>query len=302
MKITTVPGVRTVVGEGPVWDAQRQLLYFVDLLGDRVGRFDPSSGDVHTWPTPVHAAAVSPSQGVELVLTLADGFHRLDVVTGAISSLARVDLPPGAILSDAKVDRSGRLVAVSSDESFVRPIGNLHSLENGVVRTTDTGHTIGNGPCWSKNGRTFYVSDSVKSTIYAYECAPETGVLGSRRVFATTTELGGMPDGATVDADDHVWVVIHGAGVIARFAPDGSLQATVTMPTKHITSLTIGGPNFDTLYVTSLQPAAIRARVADGGPDESGAEVDGDSDGRLFVVTGLGVRGVPEPVVRLSID
>jgi L-arabinonolactonase len=299
MKITTVPGVHTVVGEGPIWDARRELLYFVDLLGDTVSRFDPQSGDLKSWSTPMHAAAVSPSSRDELVLTLADGFYALDPTTGVISPLGRVDLPPGAILSDAKVARGGRLVAVSSDESFVRPIGNLHSFENGIARTTESAHTIGNGPCWSRDGRTFYVADSVKSTVYAYDYQPETGTFGGRRVFAMTSDFGGMPDGATVDADDHLWVVIHGGGVIARFAPDGTVGRLVRMPTKHITSLTIGGPNLDTLYVTSLQPAAIRALTADGGG--TGHDGDGDeNDGRLFVVSDVGVRGLAESEVRLA--
>ena len=36
--------VRAELGEGPLWDAGRQCLWFVDIMRGHVHRFDPAAG------------------------------------------------------------------------------------------------------------------------------------------------------------------------------------------------------------------------------------------------------------------
>ena len=51
---------RTELGEGPVWDARRSCLYFVDILRGHVHRFDPASGHHRTYETGTTVGAVAP--------------------------------------------------------------------------------------------------------------------------------------------------------------------------------------------------------------------------------------------------
>jgi sugar lactone lactonase YvrE len=105
----------------------------------------------------------------------------------------------------------------------------------------------------------------------------------NRRVFVDTTELGGLPDGAAVDAHGRVWIAIYGAGKIAAFRPDGSLERSIDMPVKLVSSLAFGGPALDRIFVTTIAHGAL------GEPSEPGA-------GNLYVIDGVDVRGQIEAV------
>jgi sugar lactone lactonase YvrE len=49
LKIEQIDTYRCTIGEGPVWDVAEQALYFIDILGKKVLRFDPSSGETRDW-------------------------------------------------------------------------------------------------------------------------------------------------------------------------------------------------------------------------------------------------------------
>ena len=61
------------------------------------------------------------------------------------------------------------------------------------------------------------------------------------------------PDGLTVDEEGGIWVALWNGGAVNRYAPDGSLLATVQLPVERPTSCAFGGPGRDTLFVTSAR-------------------------------------------------
>jgi len=46
------------LGEGPIWDAASQRLYWVDILVNRIYRFDPADASTAFWTTPEHVGFV----------------------------------------------------------------------------------------------------------------------------------------------------------------------------------------------------------------------------------------------------
>ena len=139
-----------------------------------------------------------------------------------------------------------------------------------------------NGPCFSPDNRTFYLADSVTRNISAYDYDLATGTLSNKRLFVEIKGLGGVPDGATVDAEGNLWSAIAGGGKIVCFAPDGSIKRTVEVPVPIITSVMFGGDNLDIMYATSIGEEILDMQP---GPD----------GGSLFAIKGLGVKGKPEP-------
>lgn len=65
----------------------------------------------------------------------------------------------------------------------------------------------------------------------------------------------------------------------------GKILRSIELPAKFITSVAFGGRNFEDLYVTSAENEAKR---------ELGLQ-----DGSTFVVTGIGVRGLPANEVSI---
>jgi len=294
IEIDRVSGISTALGEGPSWDAQRQVLWFVDMMGDQVHRLE-EGGRLKTWAMPGSPAAALPADDGSIVVVMEKGTRRLDPELGTLSDLTPVPLHAEARFTEAKVDRCGRLVALSSHVGFHAPVGSIMRWDqDGSVRELDAGLVIGNGPTWSLDGETFYAADSMRDTIWQYD--DHDGHVSGRRAFYSTTSEEGFPDGATLDADGCLWVVLHRSHSIVRLRPDGREDRRIQMPSPHITSLAFGGSGLADLYVTSLDPARIP-----GLPSDARAGRD-DEAGHLYRVTGLGVTGVPEIPAQVTKD
>jgi L-arabinonolactonase len=284
VRITQVETPRCIIGEGPVWDVAEQALYFIDILGKKVLRLDPTSGETREWAVPDVIGSMALRAGGGAVVALATGVHTLDFESGACAMLAAsADLNDMVQLADGKVDRRGRFIVGSSDRAMEQARGKLYVLEgNATLREIDRDIIIANGPCWSPDDKTLYHSDSIRKTIFAYDYDIDTGTAANRRVFASTADLGGIPDGATIDSDGCMWMAICEGQKVVQFRPDGALERVIDMPVKCPASVMFGGAALDQLYVTSLSPAFL-------GREEA------PLDGCTFVIEGLGVTGLPEP-------
>ncbi len=284
MKISQLETPQCMIGEGPVWDVAEQALYFIDILGKKVLRFDPASDETRTWDVPDVIGSMAIREGGGAIVALTNGVHALDFESGAVTPLALSDLlDERAQLADGKVDRRGRFIVGSSDRQMKDPVGKLFSLgKAGTLNQIDDDIYLSNGPCWSPDNATFYHSDSIRKTIFAYDYHIETGAVANRRAWASTEALGGIPDGATIDADGCMWMAICEGGQVVQFRPDGTLERVIEMPVKLPGSVMFGGPNLDRLFVTSLSPAFLGRKA-------------GPLDGCTFVIDGLGAQGIAEP-------
>jgi sugar lactone lactonase YvrE len=286
MKISRVDAPRCLVGEGPVWDVAEQALYYLDIIGKKIHRYEPATGATHTWETPTSVGAMALRGRTGAVISQDDGLHAIDFKSGAVSLLARLEgKPERARFNDGKADRRGRFVVGLSDSNFqdTLPIGGLYGLgADRKITQLDKGIHFSNSPCFSPDDRTLYFADSFRYELYAYDYDIATGQVANRRVFVNTRELGGMPDGATVDSDGIVWIAIFESGTLVALKPDGKVERTVSVPVRMASSVMFGGADLTELYVTSVDPSFF------GGAKEDGA-------GHLYVIEGLGARGLPEP-------
>jgi len=283
--IEKLPTPRCAVGEGPIWDQATRRLYFIDMRGKKLFRFDPDTGALDGWDTPSFVGSFALRKSGGAILSLVDGLYAFDFDSGAVTPFKTLPtLNDQLQLNDGKVDRRGRFIVGAAHAHFAERIGDLYSVDgNGSVKVLDSGFCVSNGPCWSPDDKTFYFADSMVSEIYAYEYDIETGDLGEHRLFADTRDLGGFPDGATVDADGLLWSAIPGGGVIAVYRPNGKLERTVEVPSKNPASVTFGGDHLDRLFVTTLDTSLFQGHA------------QAEHDGFSFVIDGLGVKGLAEP-------
>ena len=284
MQIDRVGDVHCALGEGPVWDVEEQALYFTDVTGQKIWRYDPATDGFRNWTTPGLVGSLALRRSGGAVLALGHGFHLFDFDTGEATFIAD---PQGGDertqFNDGKADARGRFLAGTVHKPAKEPVAALYRLDpDHTVTQLDDGIIISNGPCFSPDGSTLYFADSIPRHIYAYDYDLDTGAVANRRVFADTTALGGIPDGATVDAEGRIWSAICDGGKVACWRPDGVLEQVIEVPPKLSSSVMFGGPNLDQLYVTSIDPTLF-------------GRTPEPADGGLYVITGLGVRGLPEP-------
>jgi sugar lactone lactonase YvrE len=288
MKIDIVADVKTTLGEGPLWDVEQQRLYWIDSVDGRVFRSTYDGREIRAWDVPMKIGSMAlRKDGRGAVVSLQRGFHFLDFRSGDVELIH--DPEPQMVsnrLNDGKVDKRGRFVAGSMDMKESGPNGALYRLDPDLtVHRLETGVIVSNGPCWSPDGATFYFADTAVGEIWAYDYDQETGAVSNRRTFARVdATAGGGPDGSTVDVEGCVWNVLVYSGRIVRYRPDGSVDRVINMPVKKVTSVMFGGPELDILYVTSMAKPPL--------PRFPGDSVQ---RGSLFSITGLGIKGVPEP-------
>lgn len=285
--------MRCGVGESPVWHAGEQALYWTDIPGRTLWRWNVE-GHADAWTLPEMAGCIAmtsngwamametgiflapqPKAGAELA-----PFERLATVEHA-----RLDMR----FNDGRSDRQGRFWAGTMvfDTALGLPVGKLYRLDADAARRGRVDAVIDdlivpNGLAFSPDGKTMYLSDSHASRqmVWAFDYDVDSGTPHNRRVFIGMNAHPGRPDGAAVDADGCYWICGNDAGLVHRFTPDGRLDRSIAIPTSKPAMCAFGGPGFDTLFVTSIA-------------------IEGDPlSGATFAVR-PGVRGLPEPALHL---
>ena len=215
-----------------MWDAISQRLYYIDNVGRKVHSLDPATGATTTLEMPGAITTLVLRESGGAIATLRTGIHLLDLESGKLELISAIADPPSHVFNDGKVDRRGRFIigASTAHSASPTPDGGLFRLDpDRTLTQLDSGIHFSNGPCWSPDSRTLYFSDSWLNTTYAYDYDIETGSVANRRCFVNTSSLGGLPDGATVDACGLYWVAVYRAGKVAAFRPDGTLERTIHM-------------------------------------------------------------------------
>jgi sugar lactone lactonase YvrE len=241
------------LGESPVWCAAEQALYFVDIYGDRVHRYTPTSGARDTIAVAgQHTSFLVPKQGGGFV---AGGRHvvgDLDLGAGRIVPWFELDEPEHNRLNDGKCSPAGRLYTATMDETRATDSGRLYAIDGTRTPTpVDFGYTVSNGPAFSPDGRVAYHAETSKATIYAFDVKAD-GSLEGKREFLVFDD-GSRPDGMTVDADGCLWATRSRGFRVTRFSPAGEPLFEVEVPASKVTSCAFGGPDYRTLFITSLR-------------------------------------------------
>ncbi len=284
--VKTVWEIPAQLGEGPVWVAAENALYWVDIFSNKVHRYALADGAKKTWTFDFAVSSLNPRQGGGFVGTVKDGFAVIDLDN---LSAEPIHLPeatmPNNRFNDGKVDSSGRYWAGSMDIDQSAESGALYRLDADLsVSQVDADYIICNGPAFNPDNSVIYHTDSIKKTIYALDVAPDGG-LSNKRIFTQFTRADqGVPDGMTVDSEGCIWVAHFGGARLTRYAPTGEVLLVLPLPALNITSCTFAGAELDSLYITS-------ARTAMSAPDLAMYPMAGS----LFEFK-PGVRGLPSPL------
>jgi sugar lactone lactonase YvrE len=268
---------RYELGEGPVWDHERQRLLWVDILAGKVfaGRLDPFEV-TDTWSFDGVATAVAVAAGGELLVAERETLTRIDPGDSR-TTVARV-LAEGCAsrLNDGAVDPAGRFVvgSMAMDDRHGEEV--LVRYENGGLITLDRDLTLSNGLAWTPDGGGLYSIDSTPRLIRARDY-PD----GERRDLFELDS--GLPDGMCLDRDGNLWIAVHGAGRVECRSPGGTLFGVIELSAPQPTSVAFAGPDLDVLVITTstegMSPADLEQH-----PDS----------GRIFTAR-VGVTGLRTP-------
>ncbi|MFD9697582.1 SMP-30/gluconolactonase/LRE family protein [Lentzea sp. NPDC059081] len=269
------------LGEGPVWDARGGKLFWVDIVRRQVcrGRFDGDHLVVEKrlgFAGLVGAVCV----GEDGSLLVAEQESLVLVRPGCERLVGPRVVPAGEHrrLNDGKSDPAGRflvgtlcLAGASERETLVRlePGGELTVLDDDL--------TLSNGLAWSTDGALMFSVDTLRRTVHVRDYEP----LGPRRTFVTLDD--GYPDGIAMDAADHLWVAVWGAGEVRRYDPRGTCVERVAVPAPHTSSVAFADDDLRRLVITTATEELTEQQ-----------RLDFPDSGRVFT-TRVDVPGHPVP-------
>lgn len=263
-------------GEGPVWHEGEQAVYWTDINRFLIHRLYVRDKAVNSWffDEPV----------TTLVLT-----DRDDTLAVALGSRVifwrpttderrdhgfRVAEWPSVRFNDGRADPRGSLW-VGSMRNNVNPDGSSGEAggtdgilvridPQGKITEWKRGIGISNTLAWSPDRTRFYFADSLANTIWTYKYDETSGAISDEQVFFKGFDRG-LPDGSTVDSEGFLWNCRYGGKCIVRIAPDGSIDRVIEMPVSNITSCTFGGPDYQTLFITTASSGAPAGERLSGG-------------------------------------
>lgn len=270
MEIHRLEGVHCATGESPTWNAAEGAWYWVDIPARRVWRLMHASGTLRHWEAPEMVACVAGALDGSLVAGMETGVFRLvlgedgkelgKLEATRLAAPPSIELGQGMRFNDGRCDRQGRFWSgtMFMDMGAARPIGGLYrySADGGLHGPVVSGLLTQNGLAWSPDGRTMYLSDShpQRRMVWAFDYDVEQGIPHDKRVFLDLTGQKGRPDGAAVDVDGCYWTCANDAGLLQRFTPSGKLDREIALPMAKPSMCAFGGPQLDTLLVTSIDP------------------------------------------------
>lgn len=242
---------KSVLGEGPVWDARIDRVAWVDIMAGRL-HLTARDGTTRSIELPSPVGCVVPRAGGGWVAALSDGFWAV-ANDGSTERLVDVQSDrPELRFNDGKCDPQGRFWAGTMALDQRAGAGALYRLDVdlSVTRMVD-GVGISNGLDWSPDGRTMYYVDTPTQRIDTFDFDPASGAIAGRRPFSTIDPADGSPDGLTVDAEGGIWLALWDGWLVRRYLPDGSIEREIRLPVSEVTCPVFGGPDLDELYITT---------------------------------------------------
>jgi len=286
-----------LVGEGPLWCASEQALFWIDIACKRIYRQRIEEAHSASWPLldyPGCLAEISPGR---LAVAMGEGVHQIDLNSGAVE-LRR--FAPGrraaTRFNDGKVDPQGRFWVGTMQNNFSacgeisvdRFDGALYRFDSSQrVDALEQEVGIPNTLAWSPDRKRFFFGDSLKGCICVYDFDEDSGDIRNKRMFHDCRGYG-VPDGSAIDVDGCLWNARWDGGALLRIRPDGQIDRVLSLPIPRPTSCAFGGPDLKTLFVTSATNGLTSGQLAEF-----------PLSGSVLAIHGV-ATGIPVPPMKLT--
>jgi len=244
----------STLGEGPLWEARTGELLWVDIAEGSIRTYAPDTGVTRRIELGESVGCIALTHTVGTVVgALRSGWYWVDLESAARELIARLpDAEATHRFNDGAVDSAGRFWTGTLEDGEQMPVGRLVRLDRDLRHSViDGGFLCSNGIAWSLDERWMYFVDSRRDAIYRYDFDPKTGEVGDRELFIDTTHVRGIPDGIEVDLDGLLWCAFWDGAQVVAFDDSGTPRVEIPVPAPRPTSLTFGGPDHRTLYITS---------------------------------------------------
>ncbi|HWK03419.1 MAG TPA: SMP-30/gluconolactonase/LRE family protein [Puia sp.] len=260
-----------LLGESPVWDAERNCCYWVDIEGKTIFEYWWEEGRVHRYPLDQRVSMVVPGKNNHLIVGLETGVGRYSIREQRLGLVTDLGIPWNNLrCNDGKCDPLGRLWIGTMDLDHKTGGGNVYCIDEGQVLCKIEKVSISNGMAWSPDNKHLFYTDSPTRKIVSYSYDPSSGTISFPKTAIEIPEKLGMPDGMAMDEEGQLWVALWGGFGVARFDSNtGELITFIKIPVPNVTSCSFAGKNLDRLVITTarkgLSEETLKQYPASGG-------------------------------------
>ncbi|MGB1359982.1 MAG: SMP-30/gluconolactonase/LRE family protein [Paracoccaceae bacterium] len=258
-------------GEGIFWNPSDGRIWWTDIQGRALWSFDPVTTQSASIPMEDRVCCFAPRAAGGLIVAYSDRVVLFDPETKK-ETLVTLFEPenPETRLNDGRTDRQGRLVVGGMNEVSGTPDSSVISIDGNLkVQTLIDQISCANSICFSPAGNTMFFADTPDREILAFDYEKDRGTLTNKRLHASFKQEPGLPDGSCVDAEGGVWNAEWEGHRVVRVAPNGTIDHVIDVPVWKPTCCAFGGPNLDTLFITTSRlmsdEAALKKEPSAGG-------------------------------------
>ncbi|MQQ10172.1 SMP-30/gluconolactonase/LRE family protein [Epibacterium sp. SM1979] len=250
---------RCTLGEGAFWHPRQQQFYWFDILEKRL--YTLEAGTERFWQFDECVSALGWVDGTRFILASASGLWLFDSETGDKSLLVALEADnPQTRSNDGRADPWGGFWIGTMGYNAERGAGAIYRYFQGALRKLVPDVTISNAICFAPDRSCAYYTDTHLGLIMRQPLDPQDGwPMGRPQVFLDLSDEDFGPDGAVVDQDGNLWNAQWGAARVAAYAPDGTFEAEIPVPTPQVSCPAFGGPDLSTLFVTTAADGGLPA-------------------------------------------
>ena len=258
-------------GEGIFWNPSDGRIWWTDIQGRALWSFDPVTTQSASIPMEDRVCCFAPRAAGGLIVAYSDRVVLFDPETKKETMVTLFEPEnPETRLNDGRTDRQGRLVVGGMNEVSGKPDSSVISIDGNLkVQTLIDQISCANSICFSPAGNTMFFADTPDREILAFDYEKDRGTLTNKRLHASFKQEPGLPDGSCVDAEGGVWNAEWEGHRVVRVAPNGTIDHVIDVPVWKPTCCAFGGPNLDTLFITTSRlmsdEAALKKEPSAGG-------------------------------------
>lgn len=275
-----------LLGEGPLWDASRQQICWIDIERGEIHQYSTKSKTHKTIPVHQMPGTIALCTDGNFIAALKNGIALIDRNSGEINILSNPEPHlPGNRFNDGKCDPAGRFWAGTLSLSWEAGAGSVYMWEKGFREAVKKIEhvTIPNGMAWSPDQQTFYFIDTTTHEVVAYRYDKASGNISHPKTVIHIPESEGLPDGMTIDTEGMLWIAHWAGWQVSRWDPNsGKKLLSIPLPVANVTSCTFGGNKLEDLYITTASNELTEEELKEQ-----------PLAGSLFVLRNSGFKGMP---------
>jgi sugar lactone lactonase YvrE len=255
MKADVLYASQCILGESPLWHAERKCCFWVDIENGILYEYNWVQKSTRQWKFNYRLTLVLQGKNDQLILALDARIASFDLETEQIEWIVDVETNSETRCNDGACDSLGRLWVGTMHLTDRKGTGALYFIDKDLkVQKKINNTSVSNGIVWSLNNSRLYYIDSPTQVVQSFIFEEKTGeIVFEKNVIQIPNEMG-SPDGMAIDEEGMLWIAHWGGFGVYRWNPHNcELIEKVEVSVPQVSSCSFVGENLDYLLITTAR-------------------------------------------------